>query len=345
MSSTYQPNKKAQKKNPTPKRQSSNTRRRRQPPFRRRFRLGVRRQPPAPASYGWVGTARANIFNRGGQAQIQSREIFPITYHEGSTLDFMLPFNPAQWIGTRTAQLASTFAAYRPTRLSINWFSSVGTTTQGTVSVGTSFAGTSLALVDRAQAAGVLPATNGGFITPLWRFQRVGVRLATSLRENNFPTNEIQADDIPFWILASFNGVTAEDNASLGYIVINAVFSMYNPTMGGNHPSAASSVRGMIAHTDESEEHPAASVLFIPTTAQISLPQAAVGDDYWFAPGQQLVDTDGEVMNRVLQPIHGEYRGIDAGHHMFQIDPQFATIAMVLITLIGKGANFISRAI
>lgn len=312
-----------------------------------RFRVGFRRRPMLPASYGWSGSASANLINRGGQAIIMSREIFPVTYSSASTLDIMIPMNPAQWIGTRTAQLASTFAAYRPTMLKIQWFNSTGTNTPGTISVGTVFAGTALNVPDRTSASGVLPATNGGFITAIWRQQTTGVRLATSLRANNFPTNEIQADDLPLWIVASFNGVTADDNTVLGNIVINARFSMYNPTMGNNYPSASSSIRASISHVDEDpdEQTPAASAIQIPMTSNISLPQLAVGDDYWFAPGMPITNLTSATAANVMQPIHGVYAGSNSGNYLFTIDPTIAAQAFVLLCLIGKGANFMSRVI
>lgn len=312
-----------------------------------RYRRGIRRQPALPASYGWSGSASANLMNRGGQAIIMSREIFPVTYTSASTLDIMIPMNPAQWIGTRTAQLASTFAAYRPTMLKIQWFNSTGTNTPGTISVGTVFAGTALNVPDRTAASGILPATNGGFITAIWRQQTTGVRLSTSLRANNFPTTEIQADDLPLWIVASFNGVTASDNTVLGNIVINARFSMYNPTMGNNYPSSSSSIRASIEHTDPDPEleTPAASVLKIPTTSNISLPNIANGDDYWFVSGAPLTTTNDGNAAIVMQPIHGTYAGTNSGNHLFMIDPYFAAQAIALVCLIGKGANFMSRMI
>lgn len=347
MSQTYSPSQNKVRQSQQTRRQNNRNARRRVRNARRsrKIRVGIRRQPPLPASYGWSGSATANLLNRGGQAIIQSREIFPVTYSSASTLDIMIPMNPAQWIGTRTAQLASTFAAYRPTQIKIQWFNSTGTSTPGTISVGTVFAGTTLNLPDRATAGSVLPATNGGFITAIWRQQTTGVRLATSLRANNFPTNEIQADDIPFWIVASFNGVTASDNTILGNIIVNARFSMYNPTMGNNYPSASSSIRASIEHTDATSEHPAASVLKIPTTAAISLPNIAEGDDYWFAPGANYITTTSGNANTTMQPIHGTYAGKDSGFHLFTIDPYFAAQTLALITLIGKGANFMSRMI
>lgn len=314
------------------------------PPAPTRWRIGYRRQGPmpgyrpyrAPAAFASSGTSYARLGSAGGRPVVYSREYFPV-YYTGTATSFLCPATPSVWRPTRTADIVSTFATFRPRRYVIEWKPALGTDTSGMISFGSIWAGTNAPYFTSAEAMTTLPATNGGFTTNIWKPTGRAIRCSTSLRSNNFPLFDLQPDDIPFWIAASVQG-NFEAGTLLGYAVIISENFLSNPTMHQEMITYAF-CGGEFKHT-ETPGQPVKTKLRLPIA--LPLPNLTQGEDYMFYPWKPLEKVLGAA-NPILKAIVGTYEGDveeeGVTWRQFEVDSFFAT-ANVLLYLLGTAANF-----
>lgn len=338
---------KPQTKSATTQTQQSKSKkqRRRRPRRGRRNRFGGLSR--VPASIGFSGRGSTRIVNmRGGKCQLVVREMFPVSYKASTAvLDFMMPCTPTMWTNTRSAQLAATYMSFRPLNVNMRWMSNTGTAAPGSASFGTVWAGTHLNFSTRSEASRILTTTNGGFLTSIWKPQSCNIACQGNLQQHNFPLNDIQPDDVPFWFVGTFDGVDASADQVLGYLVVDALFSLFNPTSGINEVhSSASSIWGAMVHSDATESTPALTTLGI-KCAQAIIGDFKVGDDYLFYAANPLLNTAGEVAVKPMEAIHAVFKEkttvSDEPTYIFTIDSSLASQAVVWLSLIGKIANFL----
>lgn len=261
------------------------------------------------------------IQNRNGRTTLTFREIFPVTIHDSTVNDLMLPFTPTKWPGTRTAILSSTYTAFRPRQVRLIWRSSRGTSNSGLVAVGTIFDGASATYNNKDAGMQVLSSSNGGFITNIWKPHSSVVATNTALRANTFPTYNTSADDIPFWILVIATGLN--DGTPIGYLEIQSTITLHNPI---NTPSAITTsnyIPYVITAAAEGESHATLSLATSDITSALS-----VGRDYWLVFAKNLVNAAGqELLTRTLQFVTAEFSQTNDANSLFKIDPNFAASA------------------
>lgn len=298
---------------------------------RRRYRPRRFYRTRAPAAFGGViSPFQRQYTTRSGAVHLTSAEVFAVTAVNGEILCCSLPFTPSKWRDTRTCAIVSTYASFRPLRVKITWQPSLGTNTAGSITFGTVFAGTSIAYNTNDDAMASLLTTNGGFQTTIWQPTSRVIRLATHLRANSFPTNTLSSDDIPFWILASCT--SSLPAGVLGYLVVTSTISLTNPIANIPYVLPAAPVQGQFTHTD----NPAKTVLEVPIPQGNNL---AVGQEVWFAPTKNIVNTTGQTVNGILRPFVGTLAAVLQAALQFDVDSNFATQASKLV-FGGRPENF-----
>lgn len=313
----------ATKTNPQPPRrnQASRSRQRRQ-----RNRMNMRVAPIAVgaqfSTYATVRTAKD------GSASLCVKEVFPIT-GSPTGLSLAIPMCPTKWVGTRSAALAGTYQSHRPLRVSWDYIPACASTTAGSIVVGTVFAGCRLPSDDSiASLINALPATNGGSIGSVWQPLRNGVSCGRNLRANQYPLNEVSADDIPFWIVAATNGT-----GDLGSIVITADFTLRNPCTPGQTPPAAFNGTLSLNHSAEND------------TTSFELPISSfgspisVGQEFSFAPLSSIKNSSGSTVASPLSTFIATVSKIVSEVATFDVDKSFIT-STISSVLIGRHANF-----
>lgn len=299
--------------NSTPRRSRRRSQRR-----RRYGRMSFTRLPSAYSSS--MDTGARMIQKRNGKTEMVFREIFQVTA-SADTLDFAIPFTPTKWVNTRASVLASTYTSFRPTRVHISYQPANSTATDGSVAIGTVFDGASLNYVDKALAFQALPATNGGFITAVWKPFGKSLALGTSLRGNLFPLHDVDADDVPFWICLSTSGITA--NTALGFLTVQAHVSLHNPTNTPSPNVVALNKTLQYSHDAETNK----TVLRIPTAQVSGTP--VVGKDYFFANNSVLRNTVSGVILRVLQWLRATFKQVDGANYIFDVDNAIGTQSLL----------------
>lgn len=313
----------ATKSNPQPPRrnQASRSRQRRQ-----RSRMNMRVAPIAVgaqfSTYATVRTAKD------GSASLCVKEVFPITGSPAG-LSLAIPMCPTKWVGTRSAALAGTYQSHRPLRVSWDYIPACASTTAGSIVVGTVFAGCRLPSDDSITSLiNALPATNGGSIGSVWQPLRNGVSCGRNLRANQYPLNEVSADDIPFWIVAATNGT-----GDLGSIVITADFTLRNPCTPGQTPPAAFNGKLNLNHSAENN------------TTSFELPigsfgsPISVGQEFSFAPLSSIKNSSGSIVASPLSTFIATVSKIVSEIATFDVDKSFIT-STISSVLIGRHANF-----
>lgn len=306
----------------------------------------------APTAFGFSAASSSSLGRTvDGSATLHVCEIFEVKFAGGASLfDFMLPITPSMWTGTRSEGLAKQFMSYRPVNISIKWEPVVGTVSRGTIAFGTVWAGTHLNTTTRSEASTVLTATNGGFITTIWKPQFSKIGCKTNLQQNNFPLNDIQQDDIPFWIVGASNNTLLDADTTLGYLRINGLFHVHNPASGiTTVPSSSSSIRGTIVHEDASGTTAATTKLYIPTAQTMSL-SPSPGEDYLFYSSTPIKNAQGTTLIKSMEPFNATFRDTiqvqEQDVYEFETDSSFVTIANVItLAVIGMAPNFITSAV
>lgn len=294
---------------------------------RRRFR-GNRSFSRMPAAFTSTYRANSRISQIRGAPCLISQEVFPV-YSSNEAVAFMLPMVPTKWENTRSAVLASTYTAYRPIEVSIIFQPIVGTDKQGSVAVGTVFDGAAVNLSTAQAAASSLPATNGGFITQMYRPMRTHIKLATSLRYNLFPTYDVSEDDIPFWLVASVQS-ELEDGGLVGNLIVQFKASLKNPSIAPERPTAASSVSAEIINSSDPDQ---TKLLVAKSLIKNALAQ---GKDYLFAFNKTLYNKSNEAILRPLQTMPLNLSEVGQDNYIFDMDPNINAVDSILATLIGS---------
>jgi len=265
-----------------------------------------------------------------GAATLRCREIFAIEAQaEGAS--FMLPITPTKWAGTRTAVLASTYSSHRPLSISVKWEPMVGTSTSGSVAFGTVFAGVRLpsSTDTYVNLSRSLAATNGGFVSTIWDHHSSNVALGRNLRANQFPLYEVSADDIPLWLVLS-SSVTA---GPIGYLVVDAVFTLRNPLSGQSTPPITATATASFTHSNESNQ----TTMSVPRSAFNRVVE--VGQNLAFAFARNLISVAGGVVNQILSPLIASYLRTENDNYVFSVDNVIAT-QNALSYVIGLAPNF-----
>lgn len=318
------PPKRSMKENMSPRaKRQTKTRQNRRPRMRR---------GNLPAAILNANTTSATILQRRNGTEMVIKEIFPVIYHPSDSLDFVIPFTPTKWQGTRTSTLLSTFSAYRPRRCIIRWNTALGTTTNGNIAIGTSFDGASFNSVTRDAAYQALPTTNAGVATVIYRNTWRGVALSTSLRANLYPTLNVDQDDIPFWILAVAN-VTVESGTKLGDIIIESVLSVHNPITVNDPNPCANNITMSIEHSNENNTS-TLSVIKTAITQELS-----IGKDYYFSFNRPLWNTASAMLAKPLKLISANLASIVDNVYKFQLDSATQSVQSIIGSLIGPSAQ------
>lgn len=283
------------------------------------------RRRTIPAGFSYRTTSYAQVRQGADGPYLVFREIFPINLKE-TGLSALIPFSPTKWKGTRACNLAANYTGYRPLSVSVQWQPSVGTSESGNIAFGTCFDGSRLAVNTWENLSQMLPATNGGFMVTMWQPTSSRITCGTNLRDNLFPTYQINEDEIPFWMMVA--GSKKLDAA--GYLIVNASISLKNPTNGQADPPTSFTGAALFTHDDETK------------TTKMSIAQAAVnklltvGQDYTFVFNDLLKGTAGQTIAHVLSPIVATVSSIADGKINFNVDSNIAsqTIPGVLVGLL-----------
>lgn len=320
------PKKSSQTSNPPPQRNPRSNQSLRSRQRRQRRRMNLRTAPIAVgaqfSTYATVRTAKD------GSASLCVKEVFPIT---GSPkgLSLAIPICPTKWVGTRSAALAGTYQSHRPLRVSWDYIPACASTTAGSIVVGTVFAGCRLPADDSiASLINALPATNGGSIGSVWQPLHNGVSCGRNLRANQYPLNEVSADDIPFWIVAATNGT-----GELGSLVVTADFTLRNPCTPGQTPPAAYSGKLDFTHSAETD-----TTSFTLPISSFGSPMS-VGQEFTFAPLETLRTSTGSPIASPLSTFIATVSSIVSEVATFMVDKSFITSSIASV-LIGRHANF-----
>lgn len=287
------------------------------------------RRRTVPAAYSYKTSSYASLRNVNGAPQLYIREIFSVDATT-SGLSAAIPVSPTKWRGTRASALAANYTSFRPISCTVQWQPAVGTSQEGNVAIGTVFDGARLPTGDWAGLSQALTASNGGFMVTMWQPAGTKITLGTSLRDNLYPTYQINEDEIPFWVVAA----SSISKASAGYVVINLVISLKNPINGIADPPTTFSGKTEFVHDDESNT----------TTMKIAnalLNKALnVGTDYTFALRDILKGTQGQTVSQILSPIVGTVTKVADGFTHFKVDSNIASQSLSGV-LIGLARNFI----
>lgn len=282
----------------------------------------------APAAFSYRTSSYATIRNVNGSPQLYIREIFNVDA-DTSGLSAAIPISPTKWRGTRASALAANYTAFRPISCKVQWQPAVGTSQEGNVAIGTIFDGARLPTGDWAGLSQAITASNGGFMVTMWQPAGTSIKLGTSLRDNLYPTYQINEDEIPFWVVVAAS--TAKQSA--GYVVINLVISLKNPINGIADPPTTFSGKTEFEHDDESKS----------TTMKIANgllnKTLNVGADYTFALRDILKGTGGQTIAQILSPIVGTVKKVADGYTYLNVDSNIATQTLNGV-LIGLARNF-----
>lgn len=305
-------------------------RRRRRRNRRRRVGRPRFRRSFAPTSFSFSTATYANQrTTRNGAIHVISREIFQIVKGDGDILNWALPYTPSKWSNTRTAQIVRQYASFRPIAVRLIWQPMVSTDTSGSFTMGTIFNSIKVNYGDVGGAERSLAGTNGGFITTIWKPCVSKVRLSTCLRANNFPTNCIDPDDIPFWITSSIN---SNVDGHVGHVIIESVISLTNPINTEVTPLPSTIFSAHIIHDNE-EDKTQMSI------ASTSLGTIAENDQCWFVPLNNVVNTAGEIIANMFEPITATLASIISGTFNFDLPSAIASQTVDII-FGGRPSNF-----
>lgn len=303
-----------------------------------RTRMRRRRQRQnLPAAYASSTTTASTVRqNRNGRATLTFREIFPLTLNEeAGVVDLILPFSPCKWLGTRTATLCSTYSSFRPKRVRITYRPIRGANNSGAVAIGCIFDGAAAHFTNRDTGFQALTASNGGYLTNIWKPHSSMVALQTSLRANTFPLYNVDPDDIPFYILGIVSGIA--NGVTAGYIEINATLTLHNPLTNIIPNTSSNYVEGQFV--DESTETQQSTILKLPVAAFSSNP--VQGDDYWFVAGRNLLNRSQQILTRILSPFHAESLGLSENNEaLFKVDSLYAPVTSLIRMIGAVSQNF-----
>jgi len=310
---------------PRPNQQKTNTQRARN----QRRRLRRPRMRRAPAAFSFITSSSAKITYFRGEPRLHIREIFNIdTVTSG--LSAAIPVSPTKWRGTRAASLAANYTSFRPLKCKLEWHPAVGTSQEGNIAVGTIFDGARLPNGDWTGLSQSLTASNGGFMVTMWQPAYSIIQLGTCLRDNLYPTYQINEDEIPFWVIAA--GSVAKQSA--GYIVINLVMALKNPINGIADPPTTYTGPTEFIHDDDTKT----TVMKI--NNQLLNKTLNVGADYSFVLRDLLRGTAGQSIANILSPIIATVKEVVDGRTVFLVDSNIASQTLTG-TLVGLCRNFI----
>lgn len=283
----------------------------------------------APAAFSYLTSSSAELRVVRGEPRLYIREIFHIdTVTSG--LSAAIPVSPTKWRGTRAASLAANYTSFRPLKCKIHWHPSVGTSQEGNIAIGTIFDGARLPTGDWTGLSQSLTASNGGFMVTMWQPAFSVVQLGTCLRDNLYPTYQINEDEIPFWVVAA--GSVSKQSA--GYIVINLVMSLKNPINGTADPPTTFTGPTEFVHDEDTKT----TVMKI--NNQLLNKTLNVGTDYSFVLRDILRGTAGQAIAQILSPIIATVKEVVDGKTVFLVDPNIASQTS-MGTLVGLCRNFI----
>lgn len=266
-----------------------------------------------------------------GDTTLGVSETFPI-YSTGDGCSFLLPICPTKWSNTRAASLTAAFSSHRPLSLTYQWDPAVGTSTPGSIAIGTIFAGNRLPVADDSwsSVSRALNCTNGGTIFSIWAKTNRRVMLGRNLTQNQYPLYEVSADDIPFWIAVA----TSVDKGTLiGYLTVNAVFTLRNPTAGQMSPPTTASGDLTFTHDEEKK------TTTLKTPKSMWNKALSLGQDYLLTAGKSLVNTLGSKVVGILSPFIASLTSDDGDSYTFNVDSNLATQS-ALGYCIGLASNF-----
>lgn len=283
----------------------------------------------APAAFSYITSSSATLRVIKGEPRLYIRELFHLDA-VASGLSAAIPVSPTKWRGTRAASLAANFTSFRPLSCKVQWHPAVGTSQEGNIAIGTVFDGARLPTGDWAGLSQSLTASNGGFMVTMWQPAASRVQLGTCLRDNLYPTYQINEDEIPFWVVAA--GSVAKQSA--GYIIINLVISLKNPINGIADPPTTYTGPTEFVHDDEKK------TTLMKIDNQLLNKTLSTGTDYSFVLRDILRGTGGQTIAQILSPIMATVKEVVEGKTIFTVDSNVASQS-ITGTLVGLCRNFI----
>lgn len=181
--------------------------------------------------------------------------------------------NPAYWIGTRMATMASSYQNYRPISLSVTYVPYCGSTQVGTVIGGTIW---QQAPVHNALQQS-LQTSNGGFMTQAYAPMTRSIILGSNLQKNLYQMGgDLEEQSNPFIFLAITQGCYNERNERIipGFFYIQYTYTLKNPigTSVAFNTSAAISVSNI-----SKSVHRTLFNITLPTETQVNTTQIPIG--------------------------------------------------------------------
>lgn len=156
----------------------------------------------------------------------------------------VLPANPAYWTGTRVANIASSYAQFRPLKLEFCYHPQVSTMTSGNVVVGTLWNNTSGGTNTRQ----TLATSNGGRIFPIYQPATVPIQLKSNLQKNLYDfQGYLGSDSNPFVFIALSQHA---NNIVPGYFMVRYVYDFKNPLGEGNDYDTDVTLAGDVKQED-----------------------------------------------------------------------------------------------
>lgn len=140
----------------------------------------------------------------------------------------VIPANPAYWIGTRMAALASGYQNYRPLKFIVHYVPQCAVTQQGNVIGGTLWAMSP----NTENLQQTLKTSNGGMLTQCYKNASALVRLGTNLQFNLFRMGgKFDQESNPFIYLALGIAVldSNKNRINPGYFYLEYEYELKNP--------------------------------------------------------------------------------------------------------------------
>lgn len=247
----------------------------------------------------------------------------------GNSFTLMIPACPTKWTNHRASVLAATYGSYRPLNVRYAYIPSVGSNTLGTVTIGTIWNGNRAPSGDFANVSPILAATPGGMTTNVWgRFSRI-IPQGTNLQQNNYPTSNVEADDIPWWILVSTSIGNESALTEIGRLRLTVTYAFYQPTMLTETPVSATGTMS-ITHNNETNTT-------IGTVANaVRSGVFSIGKEYLINFARALTNTNDRTIVNPLSPLVAEFTGFDNDNMTFNLDNHIGTQSLPsLFSIVG----------
>lgn len=284
-----------------------------------------------PAAYGAKTRTSQSTRSMGSmKTSMKFSEEWVITPQlQGNSFTLMIPACPTKWTNHRASVLAATYGSYRPLNVKYTYIPSVGSNTLGTVTIGTVWNGNRAPSGTFANVSPILAATPGGMTTNVWgRFTRV-IPQGTNLQQNNYPTSNVGADDIPWWILVSTSIGSDSQLVEIGRLRLTVTYAFYQPTMLTETPVSAT---GTMTISHDSETNTTVGTVVEAVKSGVF----SIGKEYLLNFARELVNLNDRAIVNAMTPVIAEFAGTVNEHMTFVLDNHLASVQLpTLFSIVG----------